>query len=357
MKLSSRRGLIKVDNLPGCQEIISIIVPIYKVEPYLKECLDSIAAQTYPFLDIILIDDGSPDGCPDICDTYASKDPRFRVMHKKHEGLSVARNIGLNLTKGTWIGFVDADDWIESDMYEKLIRSAQKYNADMAYCGDRAESGERVQGERIKKKEGSLTPERFLTETLLRRTGMFTVWDKLYRARMFEGIYFPVDEIYEDGAVFIPLLRRAARIAYTGSNSYHYRIREGSILHSGYSSEKRALNRRRLINLKKDVAKYYPNQLPLMKYHEAFNSYQWIELYLRSGGSKKTDEYRELKMRFQEGFPLLFVQDGVPWKDKCKAALIWAGLFGPEMNAFLQRLLRKDAEGMLKIVKKKLKLL
>ena len=103
---------------------ISVIVPVYKVEPYLRKCLDSIVGQTYQNLEIILVDDGSPDGCGAICDEYAAQDKRVRVIHKANGGVSSARNAGLTAATGEWIGWVDSDDWIEPDMYERMLELA-----------------------------------------------------------------------------------------------------------------------------------------------------------------------------------------------------------------------------------------
>ena len=115
-------------------DLISVIVPIYKVENYLKKCLDSIVNQTYKNLEIILIDDGSPDNCGKICDEYAKKDERSKVIHKENEGVSIARNAGLKIASGDYIAFVDSDDWIELDMYEEMIKCAQEKNVDMVRC-------------------------------------------------------------------------------------------------------------------------------------------------------------------------------------------------------------------------------
>lgn len=115
--------------------VISVIVPIYNTEQYLRKCLDSITNQTYKNLQIILVDDGSPDNCGAICDQYAKKDGRIVVIHKENGGVSSARNEGLDVANGEWIGFVDSDDWIELDMYEYLLRLALKYDARMAQCG------------------------------------------------------------------------------------------------------------------------------------------------------------------------------------------------------------------------------
>lgn len=114
---------------------LSIIVPVYKVEKYLPKCIDSILAQTFKDFELILIDDGSPDNCGKICDEYAEKDNRIVVIHQENAGVSAARNAGLDIATGTYIGFVDSDDWIEPDMYEVLINTAKCKNADVAVCG------------------------------------------------------------------------------------------------------------------------------------------------------------------------------------------------------------------------------
>lgn len=114
---------------------ISVIVPVYKVEPYLRKCVDSILAQTFTDIELILIDDGSPDNCGAICDEYAAKDNRVVVIHQQNAGVSAARNAGLDIARGSYIGFVDSDDWIEPEMYETMLRTAKESNADVVICG------------------------------------------------------------------------------------------------------------------------------------------------------------------------------------------------------------------------------
>ncbi len=114
---------------------ISIIVPVYKVEPYLRKCVDSILAQTFTDFEVILVDDGSPDNSGKICDEYASKDSRVRVIHKENGGLSSARNAGIDVARGKYLGFVDSDDYIEKDMYELLYDNIVKEQADLSICG------------------------------------------------------------------------------------------------------------------------------------------------------------------------------------------------------------------------------
>lgn len=116
---------------------LSIIVPVYKVEKYLPRCIDSILAQTFGDFELILIDDGSPDGCGRICDEYARKDKRIVAIHQKNMGVSAARNAGLDIARGRYIGFVDSDDWIEPQMYEVMMDAIRENGADMAVCGVR----------------------------------------------------------------------------------------------------------------------------------------------------------------------------------------------------------------------------
>lgn len=115
--------------------MISIIVPVYKVEKYLSKCIESLINQTYKDIEIILVDDGSPDGCPQICDAYAQKDHRIVVIHQQNRGVSVARNVGLNVARGEFIGFVDPDDWVAPEMYEGLYEAIQHEKADFSICG------------------------------------------------------------------------------------------------------------------------------------------------------------------------------------------------------------------------------
>ena len=208
---------------------ISVIVPVYKVEPYLRKCLDSIVNQTYKNLQIILVDDGSPDNCGAVCDEYAAKDRRIEVVHQKNGGLSAARNAGLKLADGNYIGFVDSDDWIELDMYDYLLKNALKYQADIAVCG-------RVERYRDKsvfrgwEQLEILNTEQAL-ETLLKNDIMQNfVWDKLYKRNLFDDVWFPIGKTFEDIAVMHRLFARAARVICLPDIGYNYLQRDGSIV-------------------------------------------------------------------------------------------------------------------------------
>ena len=208
---------------------ISVIVPVYKVEAYLRKCLDSIVNQTYRNLQIILVDDGSPDDCGKICDEYAAEDNRVEVVHQENGGLSAARNAGLALVTGDYIGFVDSDDWIEPDMYEYLLENALKYQADIAVCGrvERYVDKEVFRGFseiEVLAREPAL--KYLLQNDLLQNYA----WDKLYKRELFQDICFPSGKTFEDVAVMHKLFIKAERVVCLPEAKYNYLLRFNSIL-------------------------------------------------------------------------------------------------------------------------------
>ena len=226
------------------EPLISVIVPIYKVEPYLKKCVDSILTQTHKNLEIILVDDGSPDNCGAICDEYAAKDSRIRVIHKPNGGLSDARNAGMKIMTGQYVAFVDSDDWIEPNMYSSLLGLITRFEADMAFGGvaDDLETDGNVTT--VRTSDYSATPFAEDKISAMRRYfhGSWAAWDKLYKAELFEGIVYPVEEINEDEAIVLHLLNRCERVCYTNEIFYHYmrRIGSNSITSTSFSPKKLA---------------------------------------------------------------------------------------------------------------------
>lgn len=211
---------------------ISIIVPVYKVEPYLRKCLDSIISQTYQNLEIILVDDGSPDNCGAICDEYAARDRRIQVIHKENGGLSSARNTGLDIATGEWVGFVDSDDWVEPDMYEYLLSGAQQARADIAVCGVWEEWPDRRLCRSCSQAE-SFDTEGGLEQFFLRKKYSHSAWDKLYRRTLFAGIRFPEGQNFEDIATTHRVFERAKAVRLLPEAKYHYRQRPDSIMGDG----------------------------------------------------------------------------------------------------------------------------
>ena len=211
------------------QPKISIIVPIYKVEKYLKQCLDSILNQTYQNMEIILVDDGSPDGCGMICDAYAAKDDRFRVIHQTNDGVAAARNAGLAAATGEWIGWVDADDWLEPDMFEYLLENALSANADICICGRFEELRRRTSHFGITEKK-LMNQAEALYALLEERYMDSALYDKLWRRELFRDIRFPAGRTYEDLATLYRLFTKAEWIMCLPEPKYHYRRRNDGIV-------------------------------------------------------------------------------------------------------------------------------
>lgn len=209
--------------------LVSIIIPIYKVELYLKRCLDSILSQTYSNLEIILVDDGSPDRCPKICDEYAAKDKRIVVIHKNNGGLSEARNAGLDICKGDYISFVDSDDWVDEKYTEVLLNLAIKENADITI-------GENIQTSGICNKPNNISKIQIYTskEALYHlfnqnHTAFIISCGKLYRKELFSNIQFPIGKFHEDEFTTYILFYRSKKIIYTNSILYYYFRHSNSI--------------------------------------------------------------------------------------------------------------------------------
>ncbi len=219
------------------EPLISVIVPIYKVEKYLGKCIESILKQTYKNLEIILVDDGSPDACPQICDEYAKKDSRIVVIHQKNGGLSSARNSGLDIAKGEFIGFVDSDDCIANDMYETLYNAIKENDAQMSICRFYIvnENGEFLQDSiktDIKEDIKILDKYEAMKEMLLDKNIRGYVWTKLFKKECFELLRFPEGKNYEDIAISIKCFEKTEKIVYINKQKYYYLQRETSIDHN-----------------------------------------------------------------------------------------------------------------------------
>lgn len=207
------------------EDLISVIVPVYKVEEYLRECLDSILAQTYTNLEIILVDDGSPDSCGIICDEYANRDYRIKVIHQQNGGLSAARNAGLDIATGEYIGFVDSDDYPELNMFEELYNNLKSNDADMSICGVKKfglESRAFFYGNKCVGRQDFL-------KMLLKEEVTSYVWNKLYKRGLFDFIRFPERELFEDMKILHLIVENTTSVSFTDKSFYNYRIRQNSI--------------------------------------------------------------------------------------------------------------------------------
>jgi glycosyltransferase involved in cell wall biosynthesis len=219
-------------------DLISIVIPIYNVEKELPECLESVINQTYTNLEIILVDDGSPDNCGAICEDYAKKDSRIVVVHKKNGGLSDARNAGVEVANGTYIGFVDSDDYIDNHMYDILYDAIICKKADIAECYSVSfQDGETPEASLSEQVDEYSTAD-WLTESSLGEFLNCVAWNKLYKKELFNGVRFPVGRYHEDEATTYKLIYKANKIVRCKSGLYFYRQRVGSIMQSGLSEKK-----------------------------------------------------------------------------------------------------------------------
>ena len=218
-------------------QLISVIVPIYNVEKYICKCVDSLINQTYKNLEIILVDDGSPDNCPQICDEYSEKDNRIKVVHKKNGGLSVARNAGMKMATGEYISFIDSDDYVSYDFIETLYNVAVKQNSEIVEC-DLLKFNEDKPVDY--KNDCNLEITTYETEMglsmLIAEKGFHQhVWNKLYKADIALKIYFKKGKINEDEFWTYQIFGQAKRISKINKVMYYYLQRSGSIMGNSYN--------------------------------------------------------------------------------------------------------------------------
>ena len=250
---------------------ISIIIPVYQAEPYLERCVRSVMAQTYDDLEIILVDDGSTDRCPQICDRLSGEDSRIKVIRKANGGLSSARNAGLDIARGAYIGFVDADDYTEPTMYEDMIGAISGQSGIVAMTGVRRErpNGE-VTSELMPLGGMSRTVERDeFCRSLLTHEGDCAVWSKLFPRDVIGDVRFREGRLNEDVLFDFEIMSGIRALAYTGKVGYHHLIRAGSICSTfGQAQHDMVTNAR---EISRTVCRQYP---ALIAYAERFEIYQ-----------------------------------------------------------------------------------
>lgn len=275
--------------------LISVIVPVYNMEQYLDRCVQSILHQTYSNLEIILVDDGSVDKSPAMCDDYAQKDGRVKVVHKKNGGLSDARNAGLRIATGSYIGYVDSDDWIEPDMYESMYLACERENADLVVCRYK----EVYKNKTIDKSSEDcvvLSQEDILNIYLCGHDQYQiynSVWSKLFKRQLVEDMDFPVGHNSEDIMYTTKAFCRLTKAVYIDRALYNYVLdRDGSIMND---------------DVKKRVNRMFDDEIPFWKDHitcisemvsenmgnlAAYNFYKRLLFYfIDLKGNKNTSQY------------------------------------------------------------------
>lgn len=221
-------------------DLISIIIPIYKVENLLERCVDSILRQTYDNIEIILVDDGSPDRCGEICDQYEIKDSRIKVIHKKNGGLSDARNAGIDVAKGEYITFIDSDDWVSEKYVKTLYDLLVSKSADISVCNFIRTEKEEIETSNEQNELYEFNNIEALTNLCGEFYQRLTVsWCKLYKTELFADIRFPVGKIHEDEFTTYKLLYKAKKIALTNEVLLYYWQRPDSIMGTSFKIKNR----------------------------------------------------------------------------------------------------------------------
>lgn len=283
------------------QPKISVIIPIYKVEKYLHRCIDSVVNQTYKNLEIILVDDGSPDKCPKICDEYADKDSRIKVIHKSNGGLSDARNVGITSATGNYISFIDSDDYIAKDFFSTLFETMYSQNSDIVECS----VVKFYENNHFDAYNDDFSINTYVTQDALSALiaeSQFRqhVWNKLYKSSLISGISFEVGKLNEDEFWTYQIFARAKRVTKINKTMYYYFQRESSIMGNTY-------NLRRLDALEGKAARqeFIENKFPELAVQAKIDfiasciyAYQCVLKYMKKDEKKeairKINKYRKL---------------------------------------------------------------
>lgn len=245
-------------------DLISVIVPVYKVEPYLDRCIRSIVDQTYRNLEIILVDDGSPDRCGEMCDAWAAKDSRIRVIHKENGGAGLARNVAMDMASGIFLSFIDSDDYIAPQMYEHLIGLMEE-DVDIAECELLETAGDEAPldtpaGARVLTCTAGKAMAHHIRDRIFRQTPP----NKLYRRATVGDIRFPVGNRIDDEFFTYRVIARCRRLAHSDRRMYAYRQQPGSVMHLSF-----ALSRLQAVDAKEQrlelLEQQFPTLVPLAK--------------------------------------------------------------------------------------------
>lgn len=322
--------------------LISVIVPVYKVEDYLDRCVQSIVNQTYRNLEIILVDDGSPDNCGVRCDDWAKKDKRIKVIHKQNGGLSSARNAGLDIFSGEYVTFVDSDDWIEEDYYELVFSLMISHDAQIGCVGRydvNCETMSRKVGLCPTKQE-LLSRNEMLKRMLTWRGCDFSACDKLFAASLWNGIRFPVGKTSEDVGSLYRVVGNAERIILCPVVGYNYFHRKGSI-----TDINRARKNTHIVQFADEICTYartyFPDIVVEADYFKLKTLLYWNRAYMIQPDNVK--EHKQLchnsRAWFWERFGfILFCCPYVRWKDK-----VWYLLILTKMSYVIRWLAMKKS--------------
>lgn len=285
--------------------MISVIVPVYKVEKYLDRCVESILSQTYRDFELLLVDDGSPDRCGVMCDTWATKDSRIRVFHKPNGGLSDARNYALDRMRGDYVSFVDSDDWLDPECLEYqlgVLLSVPDAKVAVFGCKTVRDGGAnewKVCGDTV------MTHEEAMMGVLYERGMLVTAWGKLYRREIFSTLRYKVGVLMEDEDLIGEVLSRTDKVVSGSSNHYYYLQRNESIVHQSFTRKKYDDQMSATEHLISIARKLGPKMEPAIRRREARDRMSLLRLM--GGCAKEFIPLRkELRHEVLSRWPMLF---------------------------------------------------
>lgn len=306
-----------------CGEKLSVIVPIYNVEEYLDECIKSIVKQTYKNLEIILVDDGSPDHCPELCDIWTEKDSRIKVIHKENGGVSSARNAGLDAAAGDFIAFVDSDDYLDSDMYEIMLTQIREHNADMAQCGIVRENADGS----VEVWDSFDAPIVVMDNTQLlcsvgEAAGILPVspCNKIFKAEVIDVIRYDESLKYAEDTLFnFSAARNINKAVIQNVPRYHYVNNSDSASHQKFSSSR--FDEHKVMDIIFDMAANDNHVLPYCIKGDVLKSFRTIRQMIASNSC--TDQFRIIRQRIIRHRKAIFSSGLYSKATKLKTLLLW----------------------------------
>ncbi len=312
--------------------MISVIVPVYKVEPFLPKCVDSILNQTYQNLEVILVDDGSPDACGAICDAYATQDPRVRVIHKENGGLSSARNAGIEVASGEYLAFVDSDDWLEPDAYGQMMAVMHKFDAKLVCAGRYdvdSQTGEKVVG-LCPQKEECISAEEMVGKIFLWDGCDSSACDKLYHRSLLESFRYPEGKICEDVPVTYKIVLKARKVGLCPRPVYNYFHRINSITTETAVTESCFHFPRHTEEIYEFICIHYPKLKDQVTYLR-IQSLSYILILLDQGTPEDrkrfANEYREARRDLAKFTGFLLTSPHFETKDRIRDLLLVLGCY------------------------------
>lgn len=300
------------------KDLVSIIVPVYNVEQYLDRCMHSIINQTYSNLEIVLIDDGSTDKSGELCDQWAEKDARIKVVHKKNEGQAKARNVGLDLISGEYVGYVDSDDWIESDMFMYLYTMINEYDVDVAFCDHEYSRREKKnKHKQIGKECVSVLSDRELNKQFYRIEGgksSHAVWGGLYRFECIKDVRFLEGHITEDILYRYEVNKKVGKIAFSNLKKYYYFVNSQGTTISKLSKKDLSLFKIWDIIVEKEKGNENYQYALLNRMRATYTLY--VKYLLKGNNDVDENEIKQWKSEIKKNYKLLNAGNALDWKRK-----------------------------------------